>query len=108
MLTARDLELGALYRHTRVTQGLPNTYYKVLEPWRVKGLKKRLERRNSLSLNTRDLSILRSIERGHVLVESYHRYTNTACQKVEYRTVFGVGPGESVHLRRVKSRPGYR
>ena len=80
----------------------------MLEEPRVRRLRKRLEARNALGLTTRDLSILHAARQGHVLIEAFHRYTSGNCQRVEYKTVFGVAPTDEVRLRQVKNKPGYK
>ena len=107
MLKPDQLIHDQLYRQTRRRPGLPNTYYKVLDPGQVKRLRKRLDKKHPLARTTPEQTAMRALLSGFIMIEAWSRWTSESGKKVETRKVFGLDPNTEVRLRAVKSKPGY-
>lgn len=107
MIRVGEMRPGAIYRGTR-RDGRANTYCTVMDPVKARRLASRLRARPVELLKAEQARVLRAIERGHVIIEMFIRYTDGQDKRVEKRlSRFGVAPTERAHVREVKKRPGY-
>lgn len=96
---------GRIYRKTRAAG---NTYLTVMAPESVKRLGKRLSSKHLLARHGDEARVLHAIERGHVILEMFVRYTDDNDKRQESRlSRFGLAPTERVYAREVQSKPGY-
>lgn len=106
MIKASELVPGRIYRPTRRLNGMPASYYMVIEPKKLKSMVKRIRRKPFAARKPDDARVIYGAERGHVVLNAYRRYTTDDGRR-EDRSRFSVEPDKRIGLREVKAKPGY-
>ena len=118
MIHATELQSESIYRPSKSSTGMPNTYYRVVPAAKVKKLAARLSKKGYKAMSAQDVIALQAAQAAEtgegVLMEVFCRFLTLVGERKETRRYMGIplhdkkGKPFACALREVQAKPGYQ